>query len=171
VAALPRVRAIGETDEQSQAEKRELMNQHKQKRRDDRLHDKALETYINSISDLLLDKGLSILAKQNARGMLDTEQQDLLDAGIDVIRARTLSIFRRFTDYKDSNRTDGQRKGNILIFLYETGLIRDQKVNDQGQEETEPKQIEALLSLFHAGVPVAFGPKTTLRNLQARSAH
>ena len=126
------------------------MNKQKQKRRDDRLRDDALETYINSISDLLLDKSLSILAKQKARGTLDTEQQDFLDAGIDVIRAKTLLIFRKFKNDEHSNRSDSECKGSILLFLYETGLIRDQKVNDQGQEDTEPKHFQALLSLFRA---------------------
>ena len=128
------------------------MNKHKQKRRDDRQRDDALEAYINSISNLLVGKSLSILAKQKARGTLETEQQDLLDAGINIIRARTLLIFRRLADDEDRNRTDEERKSSILLFLYETGLIRNQKENEQGQEDIAPKQFQALLSLSGANL-------------------
>ena len=69
---------------------------------------------------------------------------------MDVIRARTLSVFRRLTDDKDPNRTDGERKGRILLFLYETGLIRNPKKAEQGQEATVPKQFQAPLSLERA---------------------
>ncbi len=139
-------------EEQAQAEKdrAEEQAQAEKDRAEDRQRDDAIEAYINSISDLLVGKSLSILAKQKARGMLKKGQQDLLDAGMDVIRARTLSIFRRFTDYEDRNRTDGERKGSILLFLYDTGLIRKQKEDEQGQEDTEPKQFQALLSLSGA---------------------
>ena len=74
----------------------------------------------------------------------------MLNAGMDVIRARTLSVFRRLTDDKDPNRTDGERKGRILLFLYETGLIRNPKKAEQGQEATVPKQFQAPLSLERA---------------------
>ena len=138
-------------DEQTQAEK---------DRGEDRLRDDALEAYVNSISDLLVGRSLSILAKQKARGALTNGEQDLLDAGMDVIRARTLSIFRRFTDYKDPKRTDGVRKGNILLFLYDTGLIGYKSEDELGLEDTadeqeladtEPEQfLQALLSLSGA---------------------
>ena len=141
-------------EEQAQAEKdrAEEQAQAEKERAEDRLRADSLEAYINSISDLLVGKSLSVLAKQKARGLLMNTDQDLLDAGMDVIRARTLSIFRRFTDYKDPKHTDGERKGGILLFLYETGLIRNQEEDEQRQEDTEPKQFQALLSLSGANL-------------------
>ena len=137
----------------SQEQAKAVQAKAEKERDEDRQRDDAIENYINSISDLLVGKNLSILAKQKARGMLDTQKQDLVDAldvGMDLIRARTLSIFQRFTDDKDPNRTDGKRKGSVLLFLYETGLIGKQKKDEQGQEDTEPKLFQALLSLSGA---------------------
>ena len=162
-------------EEQAKVEKERAEEQAKAEkdREQDRQRGDMLEAYINSVSDLLVGKELSILAKQKARGTLDMEQQDLLDAGMEVIRARTLSIFRRFTDYEDSNHTDGDRKGSILQFLYETGLIRNQneqgredlllflckteltrnqRENEQGREDTALQQSQSLLSLLFANL-------------------
>ena len=127
--------------EQAQAEK---------DRYEDMQCDDALEAYISCISDLLVDKGLSILAKKKERGTLNNERQkDLLDTGMDVIRARTLSIFRRFTNDKNPSRTDGERKCRVLLFLYETGLIRNlREVVKTPFMEVE--QFQALLSLSGA---------------------
>lgn len=149
-------------NEQAQAEK---------ERAEDRQRDDALEAYINSISDLLVGKSLSILAKQKARGLLTNTDRDLLDAGMNVIRARTLSIFRRFTDYKDSKRTDGDRKGSVLLFLYETGLITNMKEDEQGQEDTEPKQFQALLSLKSVYLTHAYLRGTNLRGADLSHAY
>jgi hypothetical protein len=99
-------------------------------RAEDRQLDDALENYINSVSDLLIGKGLSTLARQKEKDTLKEGQKlqeyYLLKAGLDVIHARTLSILRRLTNEKDPKRTDAGRKGSVLLFLYDTGLIRDQ---------------------------------------------
>jgi hypothetical protein len=50
------------------------------------------------------------------------EERELLSAAIDVIRARTLSILRRFED-------DGDRKTSVLRFLIEAEVISKAKLN------------------------------------------
>jgi chemotaxis protein histidine kinase CheA len=117
-------------EEQTRQEKERAEEQTRQEkeRAEDRQREDALENYINSISDLLIGKGLSTLVKQKEKSLLKQRQEDLLNAGLDVIRARTLSILRRLTDEKDSKPTDAERKGSILLFLYDTGLIKSQSL-------------------------------------------
>ncbi len=67
---------------------------------DDRQREAALETYLDRMSELLLDKHL-------AGSMPDSEVSK-------VARARTLTVLRRL---------DGRRKGVVLRFLYESQLI------------------------------------------------
>jgi hypothetical protein len=112
--------------EKASKERAEEQTRQEKERDEDRQREDALENYINSISDLLIGKGLSTLVKQKEKSLLKERQEDLLDAGLDVIRARTLSILRRLTDEKDSKPTDAERKGSILLFLYDTGLIKSQ---------------------------------------------
>jgi len=139
-------------EEQAKVEKERANEQAKaeKERSEDRQRDDDLEAYINSISDLLVGKNLSTLAKQKMIGTLQHGLPGFLDVSLNVIRARTLSIFRRFTDDKDPNRTNGERKSSILLFLSETGLLRNLKEYEQGQEDAELKQFQALLSLSDA---------------------
>ena len=148
VAEAAKLRAEG----QAQAEKDRAEEQAKaeKERSENRQRDDDLEAYINSISNLLVGKNLSTLAKQKMMGTFQHGSPDFLDVSLNVIRARTLSIFRRFTDDKDPNRTNGERKSSILLFLYETGLLRNLKEYEQGQEDAELKQFQALLSLSDA---------------------
>ncbi|MCY7275677.1 MAG: pentapeptide repeat-containing protein, partial [Phormidesmis sp. CAN_BIN44] len=114
--------------EKASKERAEEQTRQEKERAEDRQREDALENYINSISDLLIGKGLSTLVKQKEKSLLKERQEDLLNAGLDVIRARTLSILRRLTDEKDSKPTDAERKGSILLFLYDTGLIKSQSL-------------------------------------------
>jgi hypothetical protein len=66
----------------------------------DRKQEEILQAYLDRISDLLLDKKL-----------LTTEDEEVRD----VARIRTLTVLRAL---------DGTRKGFVLRFLYEAGLIR-----------------------------------------------
>lgn len=98
--------------------------------------EEALQAYFDRLSTLLVDKNLIAIAARierehesvawiggnNAqdpehipRTELD-EQQELLDAAVDVIRARTISILRRLGD-------DGDRKTSVIRFLLEAEVI------------------------------------------------
>ena len=69
----------------------------------DRKQEEILQAYLDKISDLLLEKQL-----------LTTQDEEVSD----VARIRTLTVLRA---------VDGTRKGLVLRFLYEAGLIRRDK--------------------------------------------
>jgi uncharacterized protein YjbI with pentapeptide repeats len=50
------------------------------------------------------------------------EEQELLDSSLNIIRARTLSILRRF-------KNDAERKTSVIRFLIETDLVCKSKLN------------------------------------------
>ena len=84
--------------------------------------EEILQTYFDRLSALLIDKNILAIAVQVHT---DTESlaenvtladKELLDAAIDVIRARTLSILRRFDN-------DGERKGSVIRFLAEAEVL------------------------------------------------
>jgi uncharacterized protein YjbI with pentapeptide repeats len=70
---------------------------------DDRRQDEMLQAYLDGVSQLLTDK---------ERPLHRAEVGDYLST---VARARTLTVLARL---------DGERKGSVLQFLYESGLIR-----------------------------------------------
>lgn len=70
----------------------------------DNQREAALQAYINAMSEILLDKGLS-----------SSKDEDKVRG---VARIRTLTILRRL---------DSKRKGSVLQFLHEAGLIKNDK--------------------------------------------
>jgi hypothetical protein len=72
-------------------------------RSEDALRQALVQDYLDRMAELLLDKGLATSAPE--------------DPVRDVARARTLTVLRGLGE-------DGARKGYIVQFLYETGLIR-----------------------------------------------
>ena len=81
--------------------------------------EEVLQVYFDRISVLLIDKNLlGIVGKTD----ITTEQTELVDAGKNVIRARTLSILRRFGD-------DRELKAIVIRFLIETEVINRLKLN------------------------------------------
>jgi hypothetical protein len=67
---------------------------------EDRVREEALQRYLGNMKELILDKGLRKSEK-------DAEERN-------VARAMTLTVLRSL---------DGNRKGHILRFLYESNLI------------------------------------------------
>lgn len=72
--------------------------------------EEVLQSYFDRISILLIDKQLIALVAKN-------ENRELTEAAVDVIRARTLSILRQFSE-------DGERKGSVVRFLVESDVIK-----------------------------------------------
>jgi uncharacterized protein YjbI with pentapeptide repeats len=70
------------------------------------LHEEALQSYLDRLSDLLINKELTNLSGDDP----------LREVALDIIRARTLSILRRLGD-------DGTRKGSVIQFLADVGLV------------------------------------------------
>lgn len=104
----------------------------------------ALAAYLGSMSDLLVGQRLSALAKKQAKSVLTEEEQFLLNAGMDVIRARTLSILRRLTDREDPKLTDGARKASVLLFLYESELIQRKELATTEDQQTSLTETSLL---------------------------
>lgn len=94
--------------------------------------EEILQSYIDRLSTLLIDKNVIALAinitevieNQSLQENI-TAERELVNASVDVIRARTLSILRRLTD-------DSERKGDVIRFLIESEIIGKLKLNLEG---------------------------------------
>ena len=85
-----------------------------------RAQDEALQAYLDQMSNMLLPN--------NERPSLYNARPG--DSLSSVARARTLTVLPRL---------DGERKGQVLQFLYEAGLIaKDRTVLDLGSKPTPP---------------------------------
>ena len=86
----------------------------------DEAREEVLQVYFDRISVLLVDKNLMAIAVKGSQA--SAEEKELLNASLDVIRARTLSILRRFDE-------DSQRKTSVIRFLAEAEIISKLKLN------------------------------------------
>ncbi len=83
---------------------------------DTNLREEALQSYIDKMAELLIDKELKVLLTLSSIGPT-TRDKAKLDAALDVGRARTLSILRRLDG-------DGERKSSVVRFLIDAELIQ-----------------------------------------------
>ena len=123
---VPLVLAVlGAWFQKTQQEQSERIAKEQRAQDGDETREEVLQLYFDRVSTLLIEKNLMVLAakKEKAdaariRGVLavPTEQEELLDVAIDVIRARTLSILRRFEQ-------DSERKSSVVFFLIEADVI------------------------------------------------
>jgi hypothetical protein len=90
----------------------------------DRVQEEALQRYLDRMQELILDKGLR-------RSEKDAEIRS-------VARARTLAVLRSL---------DGNRKGQVVRFLYEADLIGKEMI-----EQPEQMKIEAIIDLREANL-------------------
>jgi hypothetical protein len=116
-----------------------VLQEQQRKRADNETKEEVLQNYFDRLSVLLIDKNLIALSNKSNlpkitsialsnKSQLSTitpEEQELLDSALDVIRARTLSILRRF-------EKDAERKTSVMNFLIETEIISKSKLNLQG---------------------------------------
>lgn len=113
-----------------------IFQQQEQKRSRDEAKDEILDAYFDRLSVLLVDKNVLAIAVKlypNDEGDEDSQQvsevspeeQKLFDAAIDIIRARTLSILRRF-------KGDGERKASVIKFLVEAEVVSKAKLHFSG---------------------------------------
>jgi uncharacterized protein YjbI with pentapeptide repeats len=89
--------------------------------------EEALQVYFDRLSILLVDKNLRMIAakinsQESEESQATPEEKELLDSAVDVIRARTLSILRRFEN-------DTERKTSVIRFLIEADFISKLKLN------------------------------------------
>jgi uncharacterized protein YjbI with pentapeptide repeats len=92
---------------------------------DNETKEEVLQTYFDRLSVLLIDKNLIALSNKSKSPKITPEERELLDSALDVIRARTLSILRRFEN-------DVERKNNVINFLIETEIVGKSNLNLSG---------------------------------------
>jgi len=117
-------------DKEDADKKRELAQQQEQAKRDaEQQREQALQAYFDQLSVLLVDKklGTVLLYQLNTSTddidniidseVIDTKQAEIdTDAALNVMKAKTLSLFRAFEQ-------DMPRKANVLSFLGDSGLL------------------------------------------------
>jgi uncharacterized protein YjbI with pentapeptide repeats len=112
--------------------------------------EEILQTYFDRLSLLLVDNNLlAIASKVHATETDETEGQqkneatleerELFNSSVNVIRARTLSILRRFEN-------DPERKSSVIRFLIEADIISKVKLNLSDADLSGAKLREANLS-------------------------
>lgn len=97
----------------------EVLDRERRELADDQTKEEVLQVYFDRLSTLLVDKNLLAIADKEEKV---PEEQALLDAAVDVIRARTLSILRRFEG-------DEKRKTSVIRFLSEADVISKLNLN------------------------------------------
>jgi len=108
--------------QQQQQKRAEIVSEYQRKIADNETKEEVLQTYFDRLSALLIDKSLIALSDKSQSSTIAPEEQELLDSALDVIRARTLSILRRF-------KNDAERKTSVIKFLIETDIVGKSKLN------------------------------------------
>ena len=112
--------------QQEQRKRAEKLSEEKRKIADNEAKEDVLQTYFDRLSVLLIDKNLLALLNKSDSGKIQPEEQELLNSALDVIRARTLSILRRFEN-------DIERKSSVMYFLLETDIVGKSKFVDRSK--------------------------------------
>lgn len=113
--------------------------------------EEVLQTYFDRISALLVDKNLLALAEKAQQSeqravespaglqQITHEERELLGVGVNVIRARTLAILRRFEESQT-------RKTHVAKFLIESEVISQLKLSLNGANLSGAKLHKTKLS-------------------------
>lgn len=87
--------------------------------------EEVLQAYFDWVSAILIDGNILAIATKtysSEEEEVTPEQRELLDVSVIVIQARTLSILGRLMN-------DGQRKGSVIRFLVDSGVISRTKMS------------------------------------------
>ena len=118
---VPLVLAVlGAWFQKTQQEQAERTAREQREQDADETREEVLQLYFDRISTLLIDKNLMAIASKGDDA--PSENKELLEASLDIIRARTLSILRRFEN-------DIDRKSSVVRFLAEAEIISRLKLN------------------------------------------
>jgi hypothetical protein len=119
---------LGYLLQQQQQQRAEMLSKEQREIAADEAKEEILQGYFDRLSTLLVDKNIlaistKVYALEKEQAETATpEERELLGAAIDVIRARTLSILRRFEG-------DGDRKASVLRFLIEAEVLSKAKLS------------------------------------------
>ncbi len=100
-----------------------ILQQLQQKRAEVLAKEEVLQVYFDRLSALLVDKNLLAISTKGDNAT--NEERELLASAMDVIRARTLSILRRFEN-------DPERKTDVMRFLIEADMVSKLKLDLRG---------------------------------------
>ncbi len=91
---------------------------------DEQMREAILQSYLNDLSILLVDKKLNKFFISSDTPSKDYHIDDDIDfkAALDIVKAKTLSIFRLFEQ-------DVIRKASVLAFLGDTNLLKKLKID------------------------------------------
>jgi uncharacterized protein YjbI with pentapeptide repeats len=103
----------------------------------DETKEEVLQVYFDRLSVLLVDKNLLAIAAKSHKAT--DEERELLASALDVIRARTLSILRRFEN-------DSERKTCVMRFLIEANFVSQLKLTLGFAKLSKVKLSDAQLS-------------------------
>ena len=98
----------------------------------DNREEEALQHYLDRVSNLVIEKNLLAIA---AKDPPTTEEKELLDVSVDILRGLTLSTLRRLSD--------GVRKASVVRLLIETDIIK--RVSLEGADLTGAELTGAIL--------------------------
>ena len=132
---VPLVLAIlGYGLQQQQQKRAEVLSQEQREIAANEAKEEILQAYFDRLSTLLIDKNILAIAAKvySPEGeqaetfpQATPEEKELLDAAIDVIRARTLSILRRLEG-------DGDKKTSVVRFLIDANVISKARLGLSG---------------------------------------
>ncbi len=114
---------LGAWIQNSQREQAEKAAKEQREQTADETREDVLQRYFDRISALLIAENLMAIAGK--RENVSPDQKELLDTSLNVIRARTLSILRRFEN-------DTERKSSVIRFLAEAEIISKLRLNLEG---------------------------------------
>jgi hypothetical protein len=127
---------LGYILQQQERSRAETLKEQERERAEKIAKEEILQVYFDRLSTLLVDKNILAIAvkvhplreKQGTDQpeiTITPEERELLDSAIDVIRARTLSILRRFEG-------DTEKKSSAIRFLIDADVISKAKLSLSG---------------------------------------
>jgi uncharacterized protein YjbI with pentapeptide repeats len=157
------------------------LQQLQQKQASEEAKEEILQAYFDRISMLLIDKNLIAIAvkvyasepQEEATGSSSSlinvteEEKELVNASVDVIRARTSSMLRRLGK-------DRERKGDVIRFLAETEIVSKLKLDLRAVQLGGVNLSGAILSnaiLSHADLEGAILSHADLSHADLRDAN
>ncbi len=177
--------------QQREQQRAERDRKEEQDRREEEAKEEVLQAYFDRLSSLLVEQNLLAIAaklyppkdkfnqvqqaptnKVNPTNAVSPAEKEKFDAGLDVIRAHTLSILRRFKD-------DPERKASVIRFLAEAEVLSKARLNLSGAILSDAILFSADLSgailgdadLSNADLFSAFLRKANLRGANLNHAN
>jgi hypothetical protein len=111
--------------QQQQQKRAEQLSEDQRTIADNQTKEEVLQNYFDRLSALLIDQNLIALSNKYHSSTITPEEQELWSLSLHIIRARTLSILRRFEN-------DAERKSSVMNFLIETEILYTSKLSFSG---------------------------------------